>query len=339
MTMNGRQDSNQQIVAEDSSFTWVGLDVEDCHVESLIGEGAFSWVYRGSTADGGGSVFKVAKPEACVGVLTSEMTQVFPTRAVVQMTGSYGDAQVSASDLLVTQARRLQSSSHDSLLKIESVTAMGELCYYRYQYLPGKTLRQLIINGEAGLDILLELAQSLSRIESESDFGAHGDLKPDNIIVDEGTIKLIDPGYFGSIRCLNGITGDVAITTPAYYPTLSADDLFAFGVIAWEALVGQHPLTGSVDSTETTAEALISPQLLDYMRAREFTGNYFGSRLLKLRNPADSNSNISQALGVVLLKMLRLKIDQSDKLAMCDGYATFAEIVDQLKRLMQLQDQ
>ncbi len=322
--MNSHQ---KQISKGAESSSWVGLQVEDCAIQSALGEGAFSWVYLGSTEDGSKAVFKVAKPAGSVGKFSSDITQYFPTRALVQMTGSYGDARIDASDLLIKQAERLKSSPHKNLLQLENVINKGALCYYRCEYLEGKTLRHLIQAGEATPATLLNLARAMEDIARESNFGAHGDLKPDNIMVNQDGIKLIDPGYFGEVLDLDGGRGNALVTTPAYYPNLIADDIFAFGVIAWEIYVGQHPLTDDFSTAQRAADDMIAPELLTMVRAKEFTGNYFVSKLLQLRNPSEINSKISPTLGHLLLKLLRLKINEKNRLALDDGFESFAGVV------------
>ncbi|MBA4077705.1 MAG: hypothetical protein C0508_21940 [Cyanobacteria bacterium PR.023] len=316
---------DDEISLEAGSTSWIGLQIEDCIVESLIGEGAFSWTYLGKAENGSSTVFKVAKPAANVGKFSSGATQIFPTRALLQITGAYCDVRLDAVELLSKQAQRLKSSPHKNLLEVQSITDDGVLCYYRYEYVSGKTLRQLIQSGEATQQTLIKLAQTLEHIAKESDFGAHGDLKPENIVFGQSGIKLIDPGYFGDVLDLAGSSGYAAVTTPAYYPTLEPDDLFAFGVMAWEILVGHHPFHDELSSAQPVA-----PDLLELVRASEIAGNFFISRILQVRHPSELNPKISLSLGTVLLKLLRLKINEKQQLALDDGFRSFGAIAGAL---------
>jgi serine/threonine protein kinase len=326
--MMNSQTEDVNLQGEPSS--WVGLDVGDYLIEEQIGEGAFSWVYRGrNRKNGSQTVFKLAKPPEQVGKITSSSTMSFPTRALFQITGSFCEAQPDAAELLLKQCQKLQSTDHSSLVKVDNFIDNEVFCYYQCEYLEGRTLRAVISSREANLPILVELARALEELSTDAHFLYHGDLKPDNIVVTEYGIKLIDPGYFGEITHRGRPIGRAAVTTPDYYPLLEPDDLLAFGVIAWEALTGVHPLPpgSSSDQLDTTR---VSPELLNMIQMREATGNYYGSGLLALRHPFENGDNVSISLGHVLLKLLRLRMSEEGVLLPDAGFRNFGDVADAL---------
>ncbi|HEY7198545.1 MAG TPA: serine/threonine-protein kinase [Gaiellaceae bacterium] len=126
--------------------------------------------------------------------------------------------------------------------------------YVAYEYVRGRNLRDALRNGhvddstaiEAAAQVLEALAHAHGRKI------AHRDVKPANVMLEEGdevSTRLLD---FGMARLdeLDGLTatGDVPGTL-AYiaperldgYESAGAADVWAVGVILWEALAGWHP--------------------------------------------------------------------------------------------------
>ena len=310
--------------------SWVGLDLDEYHIERQIGEGAFTRVYYGKhQQDGSEAAFKVAKPIAQVGKFSSDSTMFFPTQALVQITGAFMHVQLDAAELLAIQAEKLQSCPHKHLLKLEQVVNGPLASYYRCEYLHGQNLRTLMQTGRANVSHLIAVATALRSIFVETSFQSHGDLKPDNIMVSNTGVKLIDPGYFGAL----GVSESVAVTTPAYYPFLEPDDLLAFGIMAWELLTGEHPLPQSAASSEKAAPANIDRHLFEKMHRNEVSGNYFASGFLTIKKPSQIKTGLNTEWDKTLLKLLRLQIDEQGILKATEGFANFAEIAKALASL------
>jgi Protein kinase domain len=126
--------------------------------------------------------------------------------------------------------------------------------YIPYEYIPGHTLRQALRAGELGDEGLVEAAaQVLEALAFAHASGVvHRDVKPSNVLLAEGdevSVRLFD---FGLAQFADGDTltasGDVPGTL-AYIPPERlrgegagpAADVWAAGVLLWEALAGRHP--------------------------------------------------------------------------------------------------
>src|SRR5205823_1116164 len=135
------------------------------------------------------------------------------------------------------------------------------------EYLKGMTLRHLINSDlKPGGMLVKDIGASIKVFEafcqlSQSKLDYHGDLKPENIILSGGGVRVIDPGYFGSMRCKEGMVPHVVVSSPQYYPCLEPDDSLAAALCLWELCLGQ-PLLARVDSMsgKTVRESTIGSQ-------------------------------------------------------------------------------
>ena len=135
--------------------------------------------------------------------------------------------------------------------------------YIAYEYVPGETLRQALragaVDDAAALEIAAQICDALAYAHAHGI--VHRDVKPANVLLADGrqiSIRLLD---FGLAR----MDGDETLTaagdvpgTLAYIPperlrgkeSGPAGDVWAVGVLLWEALAGRHPFwKGSVLDT------------------------------------------------------------------------------------------
>lgn len=141
--------------------------------------------------------------------------------------------------------------------------------YIAYEYVPGRTLRQALregaIDDAAALEIAAQICGALAHAHAHRI--VHRDVKPSNVLLadsDEISIRLLD---FGLARMDGEETltaaGDVPGTL-AYIPperlrgeeSGAPADVWAVGVLLWEALAGWHPFwQGSLLDTARRIES------------------------------------------------------------------------------------
>lgn len=303
-------------------LTWIGSFVGDFIIDSLLGGGNFSWVYSGLHSDGTThKAFKVARPSD---LIEDHATGWFPTKALVQNTGAIAEIQPDTHELLRIQEMKLKTISDPAFPKVEDSMHQASLTWYRMPLIAGNTLRQTLLDKTPiSTATVIDLLLTLQRVGKDPGFDYHGDLKPENVMLSDNGIKLLDPGYFGQIKSERGIPTDCVITTPMYYPSLSPDDLFATGLVLWEIATGSQPLGRRPRLSELDLST-IDDNLLNLVKAAGATGNQYFNGLLIV--PANPTTN--PALNTLLLKALRLRILPNGKVSTGEGFRDYAELAD-----------
>jgi hypothetical protein len=139
--------------------------------------------------------------------------------------------------------------------------------YIAYEYVPGRTFREALRSGDLDDASAIEAAkQVLEGLAHAHERGiVHRDVKPSNVLLAEGkgvSVRVLDFGL-AQIREAETLTaqGDVPGTLAYIAPerlageiTTEAADVWAVGVMLWEALAGRHPFWQS--SLLETARAI-----------------------------------------------------------------------------------
>jgi serine/threonine protein kinase len=142
-------------------------------------------------------------------------------------------------DLLTGEADLLSKSKSPNLVKVRERFIHEGRPVIAYDFVRGKTLREKIRALEGiRLNWFLTLVRALRRLEKNTPFKYHGDLKPENIIIKpSGSVVMIDPAMRQDERC-------VITTTPHYNPFLlreSKADVTGIGIMLYEILTGVLP--------------------------------------------------------------------------------------------------
>lgn len=145
--------------------------------------------------------------------------------------------------------------------------------YIAYEYVPGRTLRDALRHAAIGdRDAVEAAAQVLDGLAHAHARGiVHRDVKPSNVLVEDTdaiSVKLLDFGLaqFDEADTLTNV-GDVPGTLAYISPerlsgqdATPASDVWAVGVMLWEALAGQHPFWGvPLPQVAATIEAGAAP--------------------------------------------------------------------------------
>lgn len=315
--------------SKDSPFC-VGLAAGSYYLEYLLGEGDSSWVYYGIDASNlSQRAFKIAKPPELV---------VFPNRSskltqeIEVVTGGLITQPPNIYQLFQFQVEKMQKTNDIALAKVDKLVHTNNICYYQMEFIKGQTLRELMEKSSIPIRVIIETALALERLSQNPNFRYHGDLKPENILVNETEIKFIDVGYFG---CEEKTYLPTLITTPAYYPDLQADDLFALGLIVWEIVCHQQPFSSKISSSEFMDLSNIGENLFEWVYHSELVGQYFKSSILSIKHPSKIVSDIPFLLEDFLLKAINLYVRNDNKLDRKVHFKTFSQFASELETLLE----
>lgn len=174
--------------------------------------------------------------------------------------------------MFMDEARLAARLNHPNIVQTIEVGTHDGRPFLAMEYLEGQPLRQLVQRALANasriplrmhVGILLDVLSALEYAHDVSDFDGtplgvvHRDVSPHNVVVTyEGQIKLVD---FGSSKTDHRadeerpdvVTGKARYMAPEQAAGGRVDrraDLFAVGVMLWEAIVGRRPWEGQPDS-------------------------------------------------------------------------------------------
>ncbi|MDB4891609.1 MAG: protein kinase [Gemmatimonadetes bacterium] len=172
----------------------------------------------------------------------------------------------------VRLAARLQ---HPNVVPVLTAGQLASLPYYTMPFIDGASLRERLVAGPLALAEAVTVLRDVARALAYAHVNGivHRDIKPENVLLTGGAAVVADFGIAKAIAESAGASGSagtltalgMAIGTPAYMaPEQAAGDpdtdhradLYAWGLLAWESLVGRHPF-----SDRLTAMALIGAHM------------------------------------------------------------------------------
>ena len=176
------------------------------------------------------------------------------------------------------EARAAAALRHPRCQRIYALARDPGHIYIAYEYVPGRTLRQALAAGQLGDREAVEVAaQVLEALAHAHGRGiVHRDVKPSNVLLGEGPgvdVRLLDFGLaqmaeFDTLTAIGDVPGTLAYISPERLMgkhATAAADVWAVGVMLWEALAGRHPFRAA-SAAETSRRIQSGPPGLDTVR-------------------------------------------------------------------------
>ena len=144
---------------------------------------------------------------------------------------------------------------HERCLKARDFGTDAEHSYIAYEYVPGETFRHALRAGRLNDGATVEAgAQILEGLAHAHELGiVHRDIKPSNVLLaddeDGVSVRLLDFGLAlfdeaDTLTAAGDVPGTLAYISPERLKGQTAGpeaDVWAVGVLLWEALAGFHP--------------------------------------------------------------------------------------------------
>ena len=218
------------------------------------------------------------------------------------------------------EAKASARLTHPGLVRVYDQGTDGDLSYLTMEYVDGENLRARLLHEST-----LTVGESLALIEAILDALSaahrlglvHRDVKPENVLIDEdGRPKLAD---FGLARAVTEVTststgtvmGTVAYLAPELVQRGDTDartDIYAVGIMLFEALTGRQPFTApsAIEvATRHVHEDVPAPSTYVPWLPAEIDSLVLA---LASRDPSGRPSNATTALALV--RQARAMIDE-----------------------------
>ncbi len=168
------------------------------------------------------------------------------------------------------EARSAARLSHPNAVTVFDTGEHDGAAYIVMECLPGRTLADEIAVGQVDPERARRLATAvLGALGAAHDLGIlHRDIKPANILLDAGgTPKVADFGIAKSTESSQRTSTGMVVGTTAYlpperlhgHPATPQSDLYALGVVLYEAITGRVPFTGESPGAVVHAVQVTEP--------------------------------------------------------------------------------
>ena len=175
---------------------------------------------------------------------------------------------------LMREARAASALSHPHIVTTYDIDQADSIDFIAMEYVPGKTLDQVIprkgLRLAEALKYAVQVADALAAAHTAGI--VHRDIKPSNIAVsDQGQVKVLDfglakrvgaaPGEASTATAQGVIMGTAAYMSPEQAEGKPADarsDIFSFGAVLYEMVTGRRAFPG--DTPMSTMAAILNQE-------------------------------------------------------------------------------
>ena len=230
----------------------IGETISHYHIIGKIGEGGMGVVYK------------------------AEDTQLKRTVALKFLPSQYtADGEMTAR--FMREAQAAAQLNHPHIITVYEIGEYEDQAYIAMEYVPGRSLRDVIKQGEMSIDSITDIACQLcdGLYEAHRAGIVHRDLKPENILLDPSNrVKIVDFGLArirGATQLTRGAStpGTLRYMSPEQCQHREVDhrtDIWSLGVVLFEMLTGQLPFQGEYEAAVMYSVVNEEPKSLNTLR-------------------------------------------------------------------------
>lgn len=234
-------------------------------------------------------------------------------QVAVKILTAQGVSDPEAKQRFLQEARVASNISHQNIISVYDFGEQDGKPFMVMEYLVGESLRDAMKNGHTGdlnrkLGYALQLGRALEHIHLKKII--HRDIKPENVHIDgSGKVKLMDFGIAKS-EGLSLTRAGFTLGTPYYMApeqvlgqqVTTQVDVYSFGVLLYEMIVGLKPVSG--ETVEKIFSAILyEPLNLEPLRASQVPEAVFN---LVQACTAKGPNERPQGFGVVCAELERI---------------------------------
>jgi tetratricopeptide (TPR) repeat protein/predicted Ser/Thr protein kinase len=177
----------------------------------------------------------------------------------------------------VNEAQSAAALEHPNICTIYEIDEKDGRTFIAMAYIKGRELREIIAEGpmklDAALDVAIQVAQGLQEAHDKGII--HRDIKSANVIVtDKGRAMIMDFGLAKQTGQTAMTREGTAVGTIAYMSPEQAQgrqvdhrtDIWSFGVLLYEMIVGRHPFPSDFDQGVVHAIIKVHPEPVTAVR-------------------------------------------------------------------------
>lgn len=305
----------------------VGDRLDGYTITRTLGEGGFAKVFRVDGPYGEQAVLKLAKSASPNPYGGGTVALCF-AQPIAFHTGGIGPWDLTPSEVTEREGLMLKGLNDPIFPRVIAMGRLGERAYIVYEELSGETLRaRFERRAPVPLRLFVDIGEALSMRRHDGRLPFHGDLKPENIMVDgTGGFRFLDPSCASAEGKPLGSRGFV--TTPAYYPFLMPDDRPALALMIVESMTGVVLVCDEPPYPPQRTSQAFQQWLATLMVAGR--GRYVQA-LRHMPRLDELSLLISSELARVLLKALYLRRDADGTLDVDPGYPSWSEFLVDLR--------
>ncbi|MBI4820486.1 MAG: hypothetical protein HY791_29735 [Deltaproteobacteria bacterium] len=297
-----------------------------------LGGGKYADVFEGTAKRGAHRgktvVLKVARSElrSTEGVTGG----VYFAQGLFFATGSVSTWDPDPNEVIRTEGDILAKIRHPAFVRLLDRGESFGRQYLLLERVAGRTWREVIYDDPRSLfESLVELVRALADVAASGELRFHGDLKPENLLLDDSKrTRILDPSS-GMARLGPGGVPSQLVLTDWYNPALELSDLPSLGLLIAEVYTRRQLVLAASDDRPAKT---LGPRLGDWIRLREITG---GAKLMRrlphLPLPSELEPSVPKGIDEIVLKCLGLGFKKG-LLDAIDPYSGPAELVMALER-------